>query len=152
LTLSSARQRPPVGGNVIVFNPAADCAQRFQGNPFYVDQCLLNATTGQGTLNPITSSTQGGPVYRVPPQTNVGANLGFNLTPKWTVGWNTNYDFVRHDFAEHVVSLQRDLHDWVASFNFSQSPNGNFAFSFSIGLKAQHDLKFDYARSSVRSY
>jgi hypothetical protein len=34
---------------------------------------------------------------------------------------------------------------------FTESSNGNFAFSFSIGLKAEPDLKFDYSRSNVRS-
>ena len=36
-------------------------------------------------------------------------------------------------------------------FGFSQSPNGNFAFNFTIALKAEPDLKFDYNRTTVRS-
>jgi hypothetical protein len=82
---------------------------------------------------------------------NIGVNLGFNLTPRWTASWNTNYDAQRKEFATHIVNLQRDLHDWRAIFGFSRSVNGNFAFNFSIGLKAQPDLKFDYARNSIRS-
>jgi hypothetical protein len=50
-----------------------------------------------------------------------------------------------------VVNLQRDLHDWRAIFGFTQAPSGSFAFNFSIGLKAQPDLKFDYARSNYRT-
>jgi len=49
------------------------------------------------------------------------------------------------------VSLQREIHDWRAIFGFTQSPNGNFAFHFTIALKAEPDLKFDYNRSTVRS-
>ena len=58
---------------------------------------------------------------------------------------------VQNDFASHVVSLQRELHDWNAIFAFTQSPNGNFAFSFYVSLKAQPDLKFDYNRASYRT-
>ena len=150
LTLSSARPRPAKGGNVVAFNPEALCAVQANGNPFILEECIQRAR-----LNPTDALSglrvNGGPVYNVPASTNVGGDLGFNLTPRWTVGWRTNYDFQRHEFASHVVNLQRDLHDWRATFGFSQSPNGNFAFNFSIGLKAQPDLKFDYARNSIRS-
>jgi hypothetical protein len=50
-----------------------------------------------------------------------------------------------------MVTLQRDLHDWRATFAFTQSPNGNFAFSFFIALKAEPDLKFDYNKATVHS-
>jgi hypothetical protein len=151
LRLSSSRPRPPVGGNVIDFNPEAQCASFANINQFVFDRCVRDARLSSGSREPITSTTQGGTVYRIPGQTNVSGDLAFNLTPRWTASWNTNYDFVRHEFAMHQVGLQRDLHDWRANFNFTQSSNGNFAFSFSIGLKAQPDLKFDYARNSIRS-
>lgn len=150
LTLSSARQRPPKGGTVVVTDPETKCRARANGDPFIYDACLaterLSTTEGNNGLN-IT----GAPVYLTPATMNIGANLGFNLTPRWSVSWNTNYDAQRHEFATHIVNLQRDLHDWRAIFGFSQSVNGNFAFNFSIGLKAQPDLKFDYARNSIRS-
>ena len=151
LTLSSSRQRPPVGGNIINFDPAQNCARTANGNQLLLNACIAQARLSPTTGLPVASTSNGGNVYRIPAQTNVGADLGFDLTPRWTAAWRTNYDFVRHEFASHVVSLQRDLHDWRASFNFSKSPNGNFAFNFSIGLKAQPDLKFDYARNSMRS-
>ena len=50
----------------------------------------------------------------------------------------------------YIVSLQRDLHDWRAVFAFTHGQNGNFAFNFFIALKPQPELKFDYARSSIR--
>ena len=73
------------------------------------------------------------------------------MTPKWSAHWSTTYDFVENQFASHIVSLQRDLHDWRAVFAFTQAPNGNFAFNFFIALKAQPDLKFDYDRRSYRA-
>jgi hypothetical protein len=150
LTLSSARHRPPKGGTVVVLDTDARCRATANGDIFVYTACIererLSPTEPPGGLNII-----GAPVYDVPPTMNINATLGFNLTPRWTVGWQTSYDAQRHEFASHVVNLQRDLHDWRANFGFSQSPNGNFAFNFSIGLKAQPDLKFDYARNSIRS-
>ena len=83
--------------------------------------------------------------------TNLGGDFRFGLTENWAVSWSTQYDFVRHQFAQHIVTLQRDLHDWRAVFAFTQSPNGNFAFNFFIALKAEPDLKFDYNKATVRS-
>jgi hypothetical protein len=76
--------------------------------------------------------------------------MNFELTQKWSAAWQTSYDFEQSQFASQVVSLQRDLHDWRAVFAFTHSPNGNFAFNFFIALKPQPELKFDYARASVR--
>jgi hypothetical protein len=149
LTLSSQRQRPPKGGTVIATDAETRCLPLANGDPFVYEACIarerLTPTQVQGFDVP------GAPVYLYPATMNIGANLGFNLTPRWSVTWNTNYDAQRHEFAMHTVGLQRDLHDWRAIFGFTQSPNGNFAFNFSIGLKAQPDLKFDYARNSIRS-
>jgi hypothetical protein len=73
------------------------------------------------------------------------------LTARWSAHWTTNYDLETHEFASQIVQLQRDLHDWRALFGYTQSPNGNFAFTFTISLKAEPDIKFDYNRSTVRS-
>jgi hypothetical protein len=36
-------------------------------------------------------------------------------------------------------------------FGYTQSTNGNFAFTFTIRLKADPDIKLDYNRATVRS-
>jgi hypothetical protein len=149
LTLSSQRQRPPKGGTVVQLDAEARCRQQFPNDPFLTDQCIENERLRP--TDPNTFNIPGAPVYLSPATMNIGVNLGFNLTPRWSVAWNTNYDAQRHEFATHIVNLQRDLHDWRAIFGFTQSVNGNFAFNFSIALKAQPDLKFDYARNSIRS-
>src|SRR6185295_379570 len=121
LTLSSARQRPPKGGNVITTDAETICRQRFPTDPVAFDACFQverqNPTEGNNTGLFIT----GAPVYLTPATMNVGANLSFSLTPRWTANWNTNYDAQRHEFAMHTVALQRDLHDWRANFGFTQS-------------------------------
>jgi hypothetical protein len=150
LTLSSSRQRAPRGGTIVETNAEALCKQRFPNDPFAQDGCIENERLTPTDNNSLLN-INGAPFYRTEPTMNIGANLGFNLTPRWSVSWNTNYDVQRHEFATHIVNLQRDLHDWRAIFGFTQSVNGNFAFNFSIALKAQPDLKFDYARNSIRS-
>jgi len=76
--------------------------------------------------------------------------MSFNITPKWSGSWGTNYDFQAKKFGSHQVSLQRALHDWRAIFAFTQAPNGNFAFNFFIALNAEPDLKFNYDKQTYR--
>jgi hypothetical protein len=150
-TFSRSSPRQPSGSNVIDYDPRARCAAVAGANTLVFDACLSQQRAQPTTDTPVTSGTAGGPAYRIPPTTSLNGNVNFNLTPKWTAAWQTTYDFERHEFASHIVSLQRELHDWRAIFGFTQSPNGNFAFNFTIALKAEPDLKFDYNRATVRS-
>jgi hypothetical protein len=149
ISFSKTQQRPPVGGNVIQFDPALQCAPLKDINPIQYDFCVRNA---QSAPPPATNTltTAGGSFIRYPPQTNVQSRTSFNLTEKWAATWSTNYDIERREFGSQTVSLQRDLHDWRAVFGFTQAPNGNFAFTFYVSLKAEPDIKFDYNRSSYR--
>ena len=149
-TFSSTRQRPVRGGNVVTLDPKTQCEQ-FIGTPSY-DICRTELITTPPTDTGLVSDTRGSRTFtRSPPRTTVQSSLAFNVTPKWSAHWSTTYDFVENQFASHIVSLQRDLHDWRAVFAFTQAPNGNFAFNFFIALKAQPDLKFDYDRRSYRA-
>lgn len=150
LTRSSPRP-PKAGGNVIDFDPRVRCEQIAGQNPLLLDACIQAQRAQPTTDTPVQSATAGGPAYNIPATTSLTSDVGFNLTPKWGVHWNTTYDVEHHEFASHNVQLQRDLHDWQALFGFTQSPNGNFAFTFSIRLKADADVKFDYNRATVRS-
>lgn len=162
LSFSSQRTRPPVGSqaNVVNIDPETKCRQLAAAagtDPVIVQTvfqtCMVQAQsqTSATATNPITPGVAGATIYRNPPVTTLGGNFSFGLTEKWAVTWDTKYDFVRHEFAQHVVTLQRDLHDWRAVFAFTQSANGNFAFNFFIALKAEPDLKFDYNKATVRS-
>jgi len=147
-TVSAQRQRPPVGGRIVDFDPSIQC-QALLGLPNY-DTCVRNAEqTPPTNINP-TLSTAGGTFFRVPPTTSVGVRTSFNLTEKWAASWATNYDVERREFASQIVTLQRELHDWRAIFGFTQAPNGNFAFTFFISLKAQPEIKLDYDRQTYR--
>ncbi|MEX2181776.1 MAG: putative LPS assembly protein LptD [Gemmatimonadaceae bacterium] len=147
-SVSQQRQRPPVGGRVIDYDPAVECAA-LAGLPQY-DFCIFNAERNRPTDGGQGDGTAGGTFIRVPPTTSVGIRTSFNLTPKWGAGWNTTYDVERSQFASQVVTLQRDLHDWKAIFGVTQAPNGNFSFTFLISLKAQPEIKMDYDRRTYR--
>ncbi len=148
---SSARTRPPVGGTVINTDPTVYCLPLQNVNPQAYDACVAqeNATPTQDANVPNTSA--GGPVYVNPPTASLGSNIQFPLTTNWSAAWRTSYNFQQHQFASQDVQLIRELHDWRAIFSFTQSPNGNFSFSFQIALKAEPDLKFNYNRGTYRS-
>jgi Tat protein translocase TatC len=75
-------------------------------------------------------------------------NLSFSPTAHWTANWTTRYDFGTRQFADHLLTFQRDLRRWRASFTFSKTATGNLAFSFNIALIDQSDIKFDYDQRS----
>ncbi len=151
ISLSISRQRPPSGnGRVVQYDPTIQC-EGLKSNPIQYAVCVQNALAAPPVdYTQFSSTTAGGSYFRVPPQTSINWRTGFDLTPKWAVQWNTSYDAVRHEFASHQVTLQRDLHDWRAMFGFTQAPNGNFSFTFFVSLKAEPDLKFNYDRASYR--
>ncbi len=148
ISFSSQRQRPPIGGNVIDYDPAVNC-RIYQFNPIAYNQCLIEQQTNPANATPF-EPVIGAAFVRIPSRETVQSQMSFNITPTWSASWGTNYDFQARAFASHTVSLQRDLHDWRSTFAFTKAPNGNFAFSFFIALKAQPDLKFDYDKQTYR--
>jgi sec-independent protein translocase protein TatC len=80
----------------------------------------------------------------------MGLGMSFSPTRYWTAQWRTNYDFDTQRFADHYLSLNRELHDWRASFAFTRTATGNFAFTFYVALIAEPDIKFDYDQQSFR--
>jgi hypothetical protein len=150
LTYSSNRQRPPTGNGIVIEQDiTAQCAP-LQPNPIVYQQCLEQAAANASNAVPVTNGIVGAPFVRTPPRDNLQSQMTFHLTPKWAGSWGTNYDFQAKKFGSQQVSLQRELHDWRAIFAFTQAPNGNFAFSFFISLKAEPDLKFNYDKQTYR--
>jgi len=151
-SFTSSRQRPVTGRNVVQFDPALQCA--LLNTPvlrLQYDQCVANARTNPSPQKPIGSDLPGSTIYLTPATTSLNSDLRFNLTERWAASWSTGYDFEAHNFASQIVSLQRDLHDWRAIFAFTQSPNGSFAFTFNVSLKAEPELKFDYHKATYRN-
>jgi hypothetical protein len=143
---SISHPRPLRGDRIIEYDANVRC-QGLSSNPFLFEECMRQPALAQ----PFDPLGGGAPAVQMPRQSNVSADTRFALTQHWAAAWNTSYDFEQRQFAQHVVSLQRDLHDWRAIFAFTHSPNGNFAFNFFIALKPQPELKFDYSRATIRS-
>ncbi len=80
---------------------------------------------------------------------SLSAILSLSPTPNWRLNWRTTYNLTDGEFGEHLVTLDRDLHRWVASFTFARAPNGNFVFQMSVNLRDAPDLKFDYDQQSL---
>ena len=151
LTYTSSRQRPDLRGSFVEIDPTLQC-RAFLGVslPRY-EQCVTQAQNSPlPPGSPTGQTTYGGALFRSPPQQSINANSGFSITQKWSAQWSTTYDVVRSQFASNAVSLQRELHDWRATFAFTAAPNGNFAFNFFIALKAEPDLNFPYRRETIR--
>jgi hypothetical protein len=110
----------------------------FQANLNYSLQRQAAITTGP---NPTPAKTT---------NSMLSGTVQFSPTPHWTVSWQTSYNFTQGGFADHVVRLDRDMHDWRATFTFVKSPNGNFLFNFNIALIAEPDLKFGYDQRNVQ--
>jgi hypothetical protein len=147
---SSWRQRPPTGNGVVIEQDITVQCAPLRANPIVYQQCLEQAAANASNVVPITNGIAGAPFVRQPARDNLQSQMTFHLTPKWAGTWGTNYDFQAKKFGSQQVSLQRDLHDWRAIFAFTQAPNGNFAFSFFIALKAEPDLKFNYDKQTYR--
>lgn len=79
----------------------------------------------------------------------LGLNVSFAPTPGWGASWSTQYNLTTHEFGQHVLRLDRDLHRWRATFAFVKAPNGNFAFNFFVSLLDQPDIKFQYDQRTV---
>ncbi|MFT5244437.1 MAG: hypothetical protein ACI8QQ_002375, partial [Psychroserpens sp.] len=66
------------------------------------------------------------------------------LSPKWSVGASSGYDFVGKGFTQTQLRFERDLLSW--RMNFTWVPFGPYnQWNFFIGIKSSilQDLKYD---------
>ncbi|MDB4909294.1 MAG: hypothetical protein JWO39_117, partial [Gemmatimonadetes bacterium] len=145
VSFTQSRSRPITGTNVRVLDVRTLCLP-FIADPIVYQRCIANPPATDTVSQIIGGATQ----YVSPSQSTLRGNISFHITPRWSMQWTTGYDFELHQFSDHVVSLQRDMHDWRAIFAFTEAPNGNFAFNFYISLIAEPDLKFDYNKRTYR--
>ena len=71
------------------------------------------------------------------------------LTPKWSLNFSSSYDFKAKKIAYTTATVQRDLHCWQMSFNFSPFGINKFYF-FQINVKSStlKDLKYEKRKSA----
>ena len=111
--------------------------------------------------DPFADGNRGGPwnlslrYSLIRPQTEGGlesqtvdGTLSFHPTPGWAVRWSTQYNITSGDFGQQLITLDRDLHRWRASFQFARSPNGNVIFSVGVHLTDAPELKGDYKQQT----
>ena len=96
--------------------------------------------------------TLGNVLTGVPVRSTLSGSISFSPTRHWSLSWQTQFNFTTGKFGEHVVRLDRDMHDWRATFSFVQSPNGNFLFNFFIQLRDQPEIKFEYDQRNLQQY
>ena len=113
------------------------------GRPF---QATVNVNLTRS--RPITGP-DGRPIPAVN-QSSIGLSTSFSPTRFWGVSWATQYNATLGQFESQQIQLTRDLHEWRAAFNFQKTPNGNFAFYFSVFLSDLPDLKFDYNQTTIQ--
>jgi hypothetical protein len=113
VTFTENQQRPPVGGNVVAYDPTLQCASLQAINPVQYDLCVRSALATPPVNATNSTTTAGGSIIRYPPQMNVQFNTSFNLTEKWSASWQTNYDLELQQFGSQTISLSRDLHDSI---------------------------------------
>ena len=89
---------------------------------------------------------------RTSPKGKFTQTLGFrgnlNLTDKWRISMNTNFDIMAQEFSFTTFSVNRDLHCWSMAFNFV--PFGYMkSYSFTINAKSSmlKDLKLQKRQS-----
>jgi hypothetical protein len=79
------------------------------------------------------------------------ANLSASLapTPKWTMQYQTRYDFTRGEFASHQFTFKRDLHCWDMTFTWT--PLGTLpGWSFVILVRELPDIKLQAGSTSAK--
>ena len=83
----------------------------------------------------------------------VGVRGNLNLTDKWRISMNTNYDIMAGEFSYTTFNVNRDLHCWQMSFNFV--PFGfRKSYSFTIAAKSSmlKDLKLQKRQSHFDNF
>lgn len=124
------------------------------GSFFSTTQSPIRRSGGAFTANFNYSLARTRPtpgVTPTPDRQSLGFSTSFSPTAFWNLSWSSQYNITDGAFESQVVRLERDLHEWRASFNFTRNPNGNFAFYFSIYLTDLPELKFDYDQTTFEN-
>ncbi len=72
------------------------------------------------------------------------------LSPRWTVGVSSGYDFKNEGVTLTQFRFQRDLESWQLSFNWTPIGSINTSWYFYVGIKSSvlSDIKYDKRREA----
>jgi Tat protein translocase TatC len=142
---------PPVGPAPVYGNDPL----RFSQPGSFTSTSQLAANRGQGfsatvnySLNRQRPNPSLPPTFRTTQQ-SVNFSTAFSPTTFWSLAWAAQYNLTDGRFESQTVRLERDLHEWRATFGFVRNANGNVAFSFSVYLTDLPELKFDFNRTTL---
>ena len=77
-------------------------------------------------------------------------STNMTISPRWTVGVSSGYDFKNQGVTLTQFRFERDLESWQMSFNWTPIGSINTAWYFFIGIKSSmlSDIKYDKRRES----
>jgi hypothetical protein len=74
----------------------------------------------------------------------ININGDFSLTPKWKVGYTTNYDLYAKKISFSTFSFVRDLHCWQMAFTVVPfGPRASYSFRINAKSSLLQDLKYE---------
>ena len=76
-------------------------------------------------------------------QKNANANMSYNMTPNWQLGYSTAYDVTRSRVLTQRFSLTRRIHCWDAIFTRSFVVGGEAEYYFRIGVRDQKEIYYE---------
>jgi hypothetical protein len=79
---------------------------------------------------------------------SVMLSSNLELSPRWTVGVSSGYDFKQKGITSTQFRFQRDLESWKLSFNWTPIGAFNTSWYFFVGIKSSvlSDIKYDKRR------
>lgn len=77
----------------------------------------------------------------------LGLQGDFSLTPKWKIGFNSNYDVEAEKFSYNSINVYRDLHCWEMAFNWVPfGPRQSYTLDIRVKAPVLQDLKLTRRR------
>lgn len=79
---------------------------------------------------------------------SVTFNGDVNLTPRWKVGFDSGYDFVKKEMTYTRINIFRDLHCWEMKFNWVPfGVNKSYLLEINVKSAVLQDMKLSRRRS-----
>jgi hypothetical protein len=75
-------------------------------------------------------------------------NGDINLTPRWKIGFDSGYDFVKKQMTYSRINIYRDLHCWEMKFNWVPfGVNKSYLLEINVKSAVLQDMKLSRRRS-----
>nr|MBP7462125.1 hypothetical protein [Candidatus Delongbacteria bacterium] len=75
----------------------------------------------------------------------VNLTATWNMTPRWTINYNTTIDLIAREVLSHNMVLKSDLHCWEFMFRYQETPHYRQLY-WIINIKDIPDIKIEQHR------